>query len=394
MSTVYAFERTPYVSEIQVQVLETGTEAGRDWAVLDDTVLYPGGGGQPPDQGRLGDARVTDVARVGGAIRHYLDRPTHTGRLRLFLDWERRFDHMQQHTAQHVITAVALDRFHWETTSFHLGAAVSDIELDVPSLSAEDLGVLERKVMEVVRAALPVRARRGSFEEYVRLDVRGRGLPDHHEGDVRLVEIQGVDVTTCGGTHLSSTAEIEAVKLLGSEPMRGGTRLHWVAGGRVRERLGEHEERNRALRGIVGTSDDELADAVGAKLDQLRETLKRAGALEAALADETATRLLASEGTLAEAHFEPGEPSFAQAVARAFAARGRGRVVFLTSIGEKGAFFVLAAGADAPLDVAEAGSEVAALLAGRGGGAGSFFQGRVGSLERRPDALAAVRAKT
>ena len=109
------------------------------------------------------------------------------------LDWARRFDHMQQHTAQHLLTAVAADRFGWPTTAFHLGEHVSDVELDVAAIDEEQLRSLENAVAAEVRAARPVTARRVSRDEYERTDVRSRGLPAGHAGDVRLVEIDGVD---------------------------------------------------------------------------------------------------------------------------------------------------------------------------------------------------------
>ena len=198
---------------------------GRPYAVLDDTVLYPEGGGQPADRGRLGAVAVVDVQRVEGEIRHFLEAPVELGAAVLELDWRRRHDHMQQHTAQHLLSALALERFGWATRSFHLGAETSDIELDAA-------GAVRRAISRRSRTRRRPRSppagrspRAGSRPRSTpSLDVRSRGLPAGHTGDIRLVEIEGVDLNTCGGTHLRSTAEIEAVKLLRAEPLRGGCR--------------------------------------------------------------------------------------------------------------------------------------------------------------------------
>src|SRR6185503_19277103 len=203
---------------------------------------------------------------------HYLGSVVNAGRSTVRLDWARRFDHMQQHTAQHLLSALAADRFGWETTSFHLGAQTCDVELAASELPAARQGELEEAIAAEVRAARPVTTRRVASEALAGLAVRSRGLPAGHTGDVRLVEIAGVDLNTCGGTHLASTAEIECVKLLGVEPMRGGTRLYWVAGGRARARLAAHEARNEALRRALEAGDDELAAVAASKVAQLQES--------------------------------------------------------------------------------------------------------------------------
>ncbi len=284
MHELPAYERDPYLKELETEVRETGTEDGGPFAVLADTVLYPEGGGQPADRGRLGEVEVIDVQRREGTIRHFLVRPVEPGPVTVRLDWARRFDHMQQHTGQHLLTAVAADRFGWKTTAFHLGDRLCDVELGVAALAATDLEALEAAVAEQIRAALAVSTRRVTQAEFATLAVRTRGLPAGHEGEVRLVEIAGVDLNTCGGTHVRSTAEIEALKLIAGEPMRGGTRLTFVAGGRVRERLGAHEARNTRLRTLFGAPDDDLAAVAEAKLEQLQASEKRARGLEEELA--------------------------------------------------------------------------------------------------------------
>jgi alanyl-tRNA synthetase len=392
MSAIPAYEREPYRVELEVEVRAAGEESGRRYVVLDDTVLYPEGGGQPADRGLLGEVAVVDVQRRDGELRHYLAAPVLVGRARLRLDWSRRFDHMQQHTAQHLLSALAADRRGWPTTSFHLGDRACDVELEVPVLAAGQLEELEELVAEEVRAARPVTARRVSAEEYSRLGVRSRGLPEGHVGDVRLVEIAGVDLTTCGGTHLRSTAEIEAVKLLGTEPMRGGTRLHFVAGGRARRRLGEHEARLAELRRLLEAPEADLAAAATAKLEQLRDAQRRGRLLEERLADALAEALAARARPLAEVHLDDADGSLLQRLAARFQERAPEGVLLATASGAKGGFFALAAGPAAALDVRAAGARVAELLGGRGGGSGRLYQGKAGALDRRPQALAALAA--
>ena len=248
MSQIFCYEREPYRTRLDVEVVAIGEDGGRPFALTDDTILFPEGGGQPADHGRLGDVAVIDVQRVAGDVRHYLDAPAEKGAQSLELDWPRRYDHMQQHTAQHLVTVTASNLLGWRTTSFHLRPEVCDIEFDVPELPAADLEKLEDAVIAEIHADRPISARRVRPEALAGLDVRSRGLPAGHRGEVRLVEIAGLDLNTCGGTHVKSTGEIETLKLLDTEALRGGTRLTWIAGSRVRRRLAACAARRRRTR--------------------------------------------------------------------------------------------------------------------------------------------------
>ena len=396
MSPIPSYEKDPYLTRLEVEVLRVGETDGRPWAVLDDTLLYPEGGGQPADHGRLGAVAVVDVRRVEGETRHFLEAPCEPGPAVLELDWPRRWDHMQQHTAQHLLSALALARFGWATRSFHLGPETSDIELDATDaggavLGERELAALEEAAMEQIVAGRPITTRRVSPGEYAGLDVRSRGLPADHSGDVRLVEIAGVDLNTCGGTHLRSTAEIEAVKLLGAERLRGGSRVHWVAGGRLRRRLAAHESRNAELRGLFDSGDESLVEIAALKLEQLTGARRRVRHLEGLLADARVEALAASGDPVVAAHFDEADGGFLQRIGRALLERAPAKACLLTASGEKGSFFLVGGGGESGLDAARLGPGVAELLEGRGGGSGPIFQGKAGSLERRSEAESLLR---
>jgi alanyl-tRNA synthetase len=220
------------------------------------------------------------------------------------------------------------------------------------------------------------------------MPVRSRGLPEGHTGDVRLVEIEGIDVNTCGGTHCASTSDIEALKLLGTESVRGGTRLFWVAGGRLRRLHEAHHRRNARLRELLGTSDDDLVARVAAKLEQLKDAERAMRGLVEELAVAAGAALAAGPAAVLSAHWPERDLPFLQRVAREALSLAPDRVVFLTTgEGEEGAFLV-AAGEAATLDVPATGRQVAEMLAGRGGGSGRVFQGKATTLSRRAEALA------
>jgi alanyl-tRNA synthetase len=387
-----AYDRDPFASTLETRVLRSGEESGRPFVILEDTIFYPEGGGQPFDLGSVNGIPVLEVQKREGEIRHYLGGVLSAGTASLQLDWARRFDHMQQHTGQHLLTAVAQDRFQWATTAFHLGPGICDIELDAPSISPGEMDRLEEAVAAEIRARRDVSARWVSPEAYGQEAVRSRGLPEGHSGDIRLVQIAGVDLNTCGGTHLRHTGELEALKLLGTEGIRGGTRLFFVAGRRARLRLGAHEKRNAGLRALLGAPDEELVAALQIKLDQLLALERRVRRSEEELAGYLSAALAARPDAFVEAHLEDRDAGFLQKVARQVLAADPAKAVFLTTdAGGQGAF-LLSAGEVSSLDVPAAGKAVAAILGAKGGGAGKSFQGKAPSLAAREQAVAAILA--
>lgn len=387
MPAIPTYESDPYARELSVDVTGSGASEAGPYADVPDSVLFPGGGGQPEDRGTIGPALVTGVERQTAGFRLRLSTPVDPGPATLVLDWNRRFDHMQQHTAQHLLTAVASDQFGWDTTSFHLGARICAIELNVGVIDPTALTDLEDAVMERVRAAIPVRARRVSLDDYAALSVRTRGLPAGHTGDVRLIEIGDEDVTTCGGTHLARTSEIESIALLSTEAMRGGCRLHWLAGGRVRTRLGHLEDRGRALRAILGAADDELVDAARARGEQLKNAHKTVRRLEGLLGEARAREAAVLPGPVAHLHLDDASPSAVQGLARAFVPLAGTLVGVFTSQSPTGAFVVLAGGEAFDGDVDTLWKHLSGALEARGGGAGRIYQGRCASLEGLSSAL-------
>ncbi|MFQ5741557.1 MAG: alanyl-tRNA editing protein [Acidobacteriota bacterium] len=393
MSTpVGAYEEDPYRRRLGSEVLELGCQDEKNWAALSDTILYPEGGGQPADRGWINGIRVTDVQVVQGKLRHYLEKPVETGPVEVTLDWERRFDHMQQHTGQHLLTAVAADQFGWNTTAFHLGQKVSDVELDAPALSPQQLEALEEAVASHIRAARQVRTRRVTPQEFETLKVRTRGLPAGHRGSIRLVEIEGVDLNTCGGTHLGSTAELEALKLLGTDSMRGGSRLRFLAGKRLRRHLALSEARCAELRTLLCVGDKSLAATLATKLEQLKRALREQRILEEELALATAEGLSAAASNFVASHFQSRNMSFLQRVARNLVRKAPGKVALLTATSDgSSGVFVLAKGSEISFDLRRRGQEVAKTLEGRGGGSGQIFQGKAGCISNRAEAVAGLR---
>ena len=380
------FELDTFLTELDTEVTEIGEDDTRSFAVTAETVFYPEGGGQPSDLGTMDGVPVTDVQKSGGVIRHFFTGSLRLGPVHQVLDWNRRFDHMQQHTGQHLLTAVALGRFGWPTTAFHLEPSVSDIELDVPSLDDADLRRLEGAVAEEILSARPVTTRLIQMDEMEALGVRSRALPDGHSGEIRLVEIEGLDLNTCGGTHVRSTAEIGGLALLGTKTMRGGTRLFFVAGHRIRHRLATHEARNHRLRSLLDAADDDLPELVELRLGREKRLAQERRKLLAKLAVAEAERLAASHETVISGHWDDRDLPFLQEIGKTLTARVPEKVALLTSGSNGEGAFLLVASEASGLDLASVGPGICAILGGRGGGRAPFFQGKASAIDRRQEA--------
>src|SRR5512137_2526987 len=204
---------------------------GRTAVALDTTAFYPLSGGQPCDTGTLGEALVVDVLESdAGAVWHVLDREIAVGsRVHGAVDRARRFDHMQQHTGQHILSA-AFDRLSQaRTVGFHLGAVVSTLDLAI-DLPAEAMAAAEAEANRIVWEDRPVGIRFVSDSEASALPLRkepGRG------GTLRVIDVEGYDMSACGGTHVSRTGNVGLIAVLSADRLRGGVRLEFVCGTRA-----------------------------------------------------------------------------------------------------------------------------------------------------------------
>lgn len=221
----------PQCTEFDAVVTGTTRQGDRPAVALDTTAFYPTSGGQPHDTGMLGDARVVEVTESdAGEVWHVLDRDVEAGqRLHAIVDRERRFDHMQQHTGQHLLSA-AFDRLHHaRTVGFHLGAVVSSVDLAI-DVSAQAIAAAESEANRIVWEDRSVGIRFVTEAEAAALPLRkepARG------GTLRVIDVEGYDLSACGGTHVSRTGAVGLIALLSAERLRGGTRLEFVCGGRA-----------------------------------------------------------------------------------------------------------------------------------------------------------------
>ncbi len=382
----------PQRAEFDAVVVRAATVGDRPAVVLDTTAFYPTSGGQPYDTGTLDQARVVEVIEENGEILHFVDRELPAGsRVHGRVDWHRRFDHMQQHTGQHILSA-AFDRLSAaRTVGFHLGADVSTVDLSI-LLSPEAIAAAEAEANRVVWEDRPVSIRFVSDEEAAALPLRKE--PDR-TGILRVIEVEGYDLSACGGTHVARTGGIGSIAVLSSERLRGGTRLEFVCGGRALRALHAYRDAVAGCIRHVSVAPEELPAAIerlqGESKDQrkalkgLQERLARYQAAEMAAHAERVNgvkRLV--EGV--EGQDQGGLKAMAIAICAA-----PGFEVTLFSQAEP-FVVVVARSRDCRMDAADVLRTLLARFGGRGGGKADLAQagGLTGNLQEMLDAARAA----
>ncbi|KLU52924.1 hydrolase [Paenibacillus sp. VT-400] len=229
------------------------------YVTLAETAFYPHGGGQPCDLGRIGGIAVLDVNIEDGEVWHKLERAPEQNEVHCEIDWERRFDHMQQHTGQHLLSAITLNLTEAMTLSFHLGTEYDTIDVASAELGASQLTAIEQEVNRQIYRNARINTSWVTAEEAAQLPLVKQ--PTVTE-DIRIVEIEGVEYNACGGTHVSATGEIGIIKLLKTEKVKGGTRIYFKCGTRA---LNEFAATQNVLNSIMvklKTSKDELLERI------------------------------------------------------------------------------------------------------------------------------------
>lgn len=361
-------------------------EDGRLTAILDRSYFYPESGGQSADCGSIGPARVMGVEEgEGNAVRHYIDSAGLKADLPVGaevecrVDWERRFDHMQQHTGQHVLSRAFIDTAGLHTVSFHMGEQSCTIDLEGSGLSdkvvalAEELAnrvVMENRAVEV--RTVPV----GKSGEFEGVDLR-RAVPDGVT-EARLVEVKGFDVIPCCGTHVRATGELGLIKVLKIEKAKGLERVHFVVGNRA---LRDYADKHDIIQSLANRLTTSTSD-VTAKMDKLiaeghkaRKDLKR---LAQALAGYEARTLLGGaeswQGTRIVSHFfADREDDYLRMVSTALKPEPATVVI----VGAGTGCVVCSASEDVGIDFSHIAVEPAKEIGGSGGGKGAFAQVKI-----------------
>ncbi|MEI2393971.1 alanyl-tRNA editing protein [Paenibacillus phytohabitans] len=251
------YYESAYLNEWSTTISGTLEREDGIYVTLAETAFYPHGGGQPCDTGYIGELPVLDVVLEDNEVLHKVAQlPAHT-EVNCRIDWNRRFDHMQQHSGQHLLSAVFRDLYQAMTLSFHLGSDYATIDIGLPELSAAQMAEAEQEVNRQIYLNRSIVSYFVTAEEMARLPLVK--LPKVTE-DIRIVEIEGVEHNACGGTHVASTGAIGMIKLLRSEKQKGNIRITFKCGSRALDEFNDNVRILGQLSARFNTGKDEIID--------------------------------------------------------------------------------------------------------------------------------------
>ncbi len=382
-----------HLKQTEARVLSCRQERDGYAVVLDRTVLFYNGGGQPCDLGRIGDAAVTDVREEGEDIVHFTDKPLAEGSMvTVRLDWERRFDFMQQHTGEHLLSYAIYHLFGLHNVGFHLAESYATIDFDRP-LSRENLAEAEDCANRLIWEDLPVHANFYDTEE----EVRALPLRKQAEGislPIRVVTIEGADACTCCAPHCKKTGEIGLVRIMDSMSYKGGSRLTFFCGKRAALLARkEHEILDSAARSFSCGREDVLST-----LEQQREELSRVRS-ESRQTMQELDRILSAELVGKQENLKecglvcclvrPMDGGRLKSLAQMCLSERTLCVLF--SEGKEGLGYVVASGEKIEADSGELIQAVNAATGGKGGGRGHLAQGRSASCPAPEETVLQIR---
>ena len=366
MDTVKLYYENAYTQDFTAVVQSCEAVKNGFAVTLDRTAFYPEGGGQPADHGTLGEARVLDVHEKDGVVTHLCDRALSVGaEVGGHIDWARRFDHMQQHSGEHIISGLLCSTFHCDNVGFHMGADVVTIDYNAPITWEQALEV-ERRANAYIWADHPIRIWYPSVEELAALPYRSK---KELTGAVRITEFPGADRCACCGTHVSSSGQVGLLKLLSCQKFRDGVRLELLCGQRALDCLAAGWEQARQIGQALSVKPQSAFSAVSRLQEELLTLKEKAARLEEADFAHVAAQYRGAGSVLHIA--EPLDGDGARRLCDAIAKAAGGRCAVFAGQDGDYRYAVIESGGDLRQFI----KDMNTALHGRGGGRDGFAQG-------------------
>jgi alanyl-tRNA synthetase len=368
MNTKRLYEVDAYRISFGAEIIASTTVEGRPGVILDRSLFYPTGGGQPHDTGTLDGAPVIDVLEQNDAVVHIMEKNMPAGRVRGKIDWKRRFDHMQQHTGQHILSQAFVRCLNADTVGFHLGETAATIDVTAPRLDWPAIREVEAEADSVVFADMPVRIREATEAERTRIVLR---TAPSIKGSLRMVDIADYDSSACCGTHVHSTGEIGLIKVVRFETYKGGVRVTFLCGHRALSAFQAKTEVLEAVTRRMTLGEAQLVDGIDRLLDGRKQDQKTLKAMEKQLLTKEAQERL-SRGRrigafcLVADTIDGRDAQSVRTLAMQITENPKTVCIFGISSGR--ATIVVGQSADSPVDLKGMTPDVAELLNGKGGG--------------------------
>jgi alanyl-tRNA synthetase len=376
----------PYRIEFEARVLKKTFYNGKPALVLDRTCFYPEGGGQPADRGTLNGVQVQSVLEENGEILHVVEKEITSDKVVGRIDWDRRFDHMQQHAGQHVLSQCLVQLFGAETRSFHMGERTSTLEIDKRDISEEEVEQVEQLANAVVFENKEIKSQFIREEEIPKVPLR---RPPKKKGMIRVVEVSDFDHSACGGTHPHRTGEIGTIKIIRWEKIRNNIRLEFLCGGRALRDYTQKHKDMRHLSNQLTVDESEVLASFEKTVSELKAQKSQARKMQEKLIQYEAEKLLKEnrDKIIRKIYTERTQEEIRR-LALAVIKKGESIVLFGLK-GEEHVHVFFACSENLDLDMRELVPAVSPLIKGKGGGrpslveiAGQKKEGLKSALER------------
>ena len=370
METVKLYYNDPFLTAFTATVLSCEEGKGGWKVVLDQTAFYPEGGGQPADIGVLGGVKVTDVHEKAGVITHTCDAPLEVGaEVAGRIDWNVRFDHMQQHSGEHIISGILCADYHCDNVGFHMGADTVTIDYNT-EITWEQVLDAERKANEFIWADIPVDI---SYPDKAALDALDYRSKKELSGQVRIVAFPGADCCACCGTHVLRAGQVGLVKVLSCQKFREGVRLEILCGKRAFDYLSTVYDQDRTIGQRLSVKPQDTYAAVERLVEELAALKLRTAQLEEQVFFHIAEEYVGNGDVLLIR--ESMKPDSVRRLSDAVAHKCSGLAAVFAGADGEGYNYALVRGDGA--DINTFVKEMNQALNGRGGGRNGFAQGSV-----------------
>ena len=367
MQTEKLYYADAFLKEFTANVLKCIDWKGKPALVLDRTAFYPEGGGQPADHGTINGIAVLDVHEKDGVVFHIVEKPVENVENAICrIDWKRRFDHMQQHSGEHIISGILCDMFHCDNVGFHMGADTVTIDYNT-DITWEQAMEAQRRANAVIASDVAAEITYPSADELAALDYRSK---KELTGQVRIVRFPTADCCACCGTHVLRAGQVGLVKILSCQKFRDGVRMEILCGNRALEFFDTVYDQNRAVAQALSVKMHSTADAVERLQEELSNTRYQAAQLENQLFTQMAHTYAAAGDVVV---FQPPmQPTSLRRLCDAVAKECGGLCAVFA--GENSQYNYALGRADGA-DISALVKAMNAALKGRGGGRNGFAQG-------------------
>ena len=379
MATEKLYYQNQYIRSFTASLQKSEKdEQGRFYAVLDQTAFYPTGGGQPYDAGTINNVKVIDVEEVVGEIRHYIEKPmVEKNECVCEIDWDRRFDHMQQHSGQHILSAAFDHLFGYKTVSFHLGKEICTIDIETTNLTEEEALQAEKIANSIILDNRPIEAKWVTENELESYSLRKELSVSEN---IRLVIIPDFDYNGCGGTHPKSTGEVSSIKILHWEKQKKNIRVYFVCGNRVIQQFHEKHKIIQGLMTILSAPQEKLVEAANRVLENSKELDKTIAELKMKLLELEANQLINgakefNKHKLVKVIFTNRSMAELQQLGKTIVANTDNIVVLLINEQDNKIQLVCARSKDVKINMNNAIKQILPMINGKGGGSDSVAQG-------------------